>query len=70
MITPKPDDHQSARPPLGNRAGRRTFATKLKAASEARATTYGLAVRTVWRLLKEVDSTMRRTGPAPARKGR
>jgi hypothetical protein len=67
---------KAARPPLGNRASRRTFAMKLQTAYEAGATTYSLAaehelaVHIVWRLLKEVDTTMRPTGPAPARKRR
>jgi hypothetical protein len=76
MTTPTIGNPQATRPPLGNRAGRRAFATKLKLAYEAGATTYTLAaehelaVHTVWRLLKEVDTVMRPAGPAPARKRR
>jgi hypothetical protein len=55
-------------------AVRRALATKMKLAYYAGATTYslatehGLSVHTVWRLLQEVDTTMRPTGPKPTRK--
>ncbi|MCU1685404.1 MAG: hypothetical protein JWQ81_6143 [Amycolatopsis sp.] len=68
--THKVGNPQVTRPPLVNSAARRALAIKLKAAYEAGATTtslaaeHGLAMHTIWRLLKEVDTAMRRTGPA------